>query len=168
MKVIKINEKEYNVFTDLSELTLNRFESISSISAKNLEPMETTLKIMKELFVEDIHENTIEEMDTDEMFEIISNINANPGSFKIQNEIVIDDVVYKLDGNADDFKFKVKQIKTISEAMKKDKFFYISKMASILYIDNSSQENREGIFNKKMTADFILPFLKLIIEKYGK
>lgn len=167
MRTITINNKEYQVIDDLKELTLTKFENISKYSSEKNDPVDMAIKIAKELFVDEITIDEVENMDTDDLFNLVGEINRSD-EYELQQTIEVEGDTYKLDGDATNFTFKVKQIKTISDAMKLNSYYYISKMAAILYVnDKSNQNQREIIFNRSMTADVIMPLLKLIITKYG-
>jgi len=168
MKVIKINEKEYSVYSDVSELNLDRYQQISAVAQKEMDPIDKSLGMIECLVKGSITKDELDEIDLDEIDEILSAVNSDVETSKPRESFTHDGIVYKLVGNVDKFMFKARQIKTISQAMSQDNVFYISKMASVLYSDGETSENkRELIFNEYMTADYILPFLKILIDKYA-
>jgi len=168
MRVIRINEKDFNVYNELSELNLDRFQQLSSVAQKEMDPIDKSLSMIECLIDGEISKDQLEDIDIEVIDDILSAVKADIETEVPKESFTHDGVVYKLVGNTDRFIFKARQIKSISQAMKQDNIFYISKMAATLYSDGNTSENkREIIFNEYMTADYVLPFLKILIDKYA-
>jgi len=168
MKKLTINEKEYSVYDSIQNLNLDRYQKLSAVANKEMDTFDKDMEMMQCIIDEPITIKELELSNNGEIREFLTTINVDVDSDKPKKDFTHDGITYHLIGNPDNFMFNTGQIKYISQAMQKSKTGYVSRMASLLYTDGSTNENkREIIFNEYMTADYILPFLKILIDKYA-
>jgi len=169
MGKLTIDGKEYDVYDDVNILNLDRYQKISAVAIRDLGPVDKSIEMMRCIIQQDISKEELELGDLDEMNKLLTNVNVDVYNTDINKEFEHDGVVYKLIGNSEKFTFNAGQINKISKAMQDDNTGYIPRMASVLYSDGvKSESEREVIFREFMTADYLLPFLKLLIDKYSE
>lgn len=155
--------KELTIKTELSEITIDEFYRISEISFnKELSEIEKNIEILTVLGGEDVDDMPIDVF-TDIMKAI--NLNLSPEQ-KIKDVIELDGATLKLKGNADNFKFSVKQMMKIKKHMEKSYLKYIHKMIQEVYDVTTSIEDIDDYIKHNVTMDVATPFILELVNKY--
>jgi hypothetical protein len=165
------NNKSFNVINELNELKVSKFkELLDVITDVSLSGIEREINLINTLADSPLSDLDMEFIEMDELDKLVNMLNMNEATdLPIQESVEYDGVRYKLKGNADDFKFSVAQMNNISKAMVVDSTDYIHKMMSFIYVsDGTSAKQREDVFYNNMTMDIVVPFVTLLITKYGK
>lgn len=86
---------------------------------------------------------------------------------KILDYFEVGEEIFELNGDADDFGFTVRQMLSINNAIIDHSFDYLHKMMAILYNNtNLNVEQRAELFYTEIPVDYVIPFLKILKNKY--
>lgn len=155
--------KELTIKTELSEITIAEFYMISEIALNNeLSEIEKNIETLTILGGQDI-----EDMPIDVYQDIMSSINFNLSpDYKVIDVIELDGMSLKLKGDADNFKFSVKQMLNIKKHMEAHNLKYIHKMIQEVYDITSDIDDIDGYIKNNITMDIVTPFMLELQRKY--
>jgi hypothetical protein len=172
MKQFIVNNKEINIKTELSEITVGEYSSLLEIFNKEYDSkIDLYTNIISTLSNATIDD--IEELPLEEFVSIIPEVQVQAleqGNSDYVNKIIINDITYKTSLEGNEYKFNVKQMKTLESVIKTEGYNYISDLAAIVFrevlpngslgdLSTQSINIRKEIFKNNMTMDIITPYI---------
>tara|TARA_R110001632_G_scaffold162493_3_gene280890 strand:- start:887 stop:1396 length:510 start_codon:yes stop_codon:yes gene_type:complete len=169
MKQIQIKDSTINIKSELSEISIDLLHSLMVIvnTTNNITKVSDSLAVLSD---SNLTPELISDLPFDECNTIIDDVFITATNNNKLSDTFIDSEgnVYKLDGNADSFGFKVGHITKLSNFIQNNNIEYLHFLAAILYKNKDiSLNKRADIFKEEMTADIIFPFINLLQEKYA-
>jgi len=158
-------EKQVTIKTTLSEITINDMYKLSVVEFdKTLTAFEKNIEVLTILGAEDV-----EELPIDIFNELIKSMDFTiDDTYKVKPIVELPKLTLKLKGNADDFKFSVKQIINIKKHMTKSYIAYVHKMIKEVYSIEVFEPvgDMDDYLRDNITMDIAAPFINLLIKKY--
>jgi len=170
MKTIKINEKEVNVPTSITQITLEKLESCVKLYNSDLKKIDRYIKLLSVLL--EITEDEVSDLDIDVFQDLIAMVNTDNFWKKgddLINEVEIDGTIFKTKSDGKSYNFSVKEVLLIQELVNKKEGFLLEIVAIIFknvdengkIINDLSEkaiEDRKK-YLKKLDVDIIVPYI---------
>jgi len=170
MKTIKINEKEVNVPTSITQITLEKLESCVKLYNSDLKKIDRYIKLLSVLL--EITEDEVSDLDIDVFQDLIAMVNTDNFWKKgddLINEVEIDGTIFKTKSDGKSYNFSVKEVLLIQELVNKEEGFLLEIVAIIFknvdengkIINDLSEkaiEDRKK-YLKKLDVDIIVPYI---------
>lgn len=167
METIKVKDTDYQIKSELNEISINDFTTMMNIFTSDKQEVEKLIEIVELLSDYSLTKEDIEEMDMDELYKFTSIIKQD-NSFEIKEHYNLNDIKYNLQGDSSNFKFKVGQMNRIFNAIKENPTDYLDALMATIYVNNGiSVEERKKLFREHMTMDLVMPFINLLQKQYS-
>jgi hypothetical protein len=158
-------EKQVTIKNTLSDITINDMYKLSIINFNTtLTEFEKNIEVLYILGAEDVDDIPI-----DVFKELVSSIDLNINdSYKPQSVVQLPKLTLKLKGEADDFKFSVKQILSIKKHMDKSNLQYVHKLIKEVYSIDVLEPvgDMDDYLKDNITMDIAAPFINILLNKY--
>lgn len=166
METINIKNKEIQIKSELNDISIDDFTKMMTIYQSDNSEVEKLMEIVELLSDYSLTKEDIEEFDMDDLYKFSSMI-KNDEAGDILDHYYLNDIKYKLQGDSNNFKFKVGQINKIYKSIKENPTDYLDAMMAIIYTNNGVEfEKRKELFRTEMTMDIVMPFIKLLQTQY--
>jgi hypothetical protein len=179
MKNIEIENKQIQISTDLTQLSLKKFEKAINIFQKSydmqFEKFIDLIEVMTNLTPDDIEDLHID--DFKKIVDIIENIEFTSFEKKFINQIEIDGITYKSKSDGADYKFSVREIFLMQDILEKNPENYLLDLIAIVFrevdaegnligdLKSESIEKRKEVF-KDIKMDVVGPYLSSLSEYF--
>ena len=173
MKTIKLETRDVEIKTSLSEISLSEFEQCMLIYTKEYKyAIDQYIEIIQVL--SDLTVDEIESFEINEFEKLINEIELNDFNSYVdvfKNEFIHQGITYKTKATDTTFKFSVKEMFVIQDKLKSKSVDYVSTVAAILFNDvtvitTEGIKTKQEIFKDVMTMDYIAPYLIQLGQYY--